>query len=68
MKTIKKILVPVDFDKMALHTVLYALELAKHHQSHVEVLYSPIVPLIYGESAYFGDDLGDDNAIMMAEA
>ncbi|MDW5290791.1 universal stress protein [Formosa sp. PL04] len=68
MNTIKKILVPVDLSDTALHTVLYALEFAKEHQSHVEVFYSSAVPLVYGESAYFGDGFGADNAAMMMQA
>ena len=68
MNIIKKILVPVDLSDIALHTVLYALEFAKQHQSHVEVFYSSNVPLVYGESAYFGDGFGDANATMMVKA
>ena len=68
MNTIKKIMVPVDLSDSALHTVIYALEFAKQHQSHVEVFYSSNVPLVYGESAYFGDGFGDANATMMVEA
>ena len=68
MNTIRKILVPVDLSDIALHTVLYALEFAKHHQSHVEVFYSSTVPLIYGEGSNFGDGFGEVNAAMMAQA
>lgn len=68
MNTIKNILVPVDLSSTSLHTVLYALELAKQHNSKIEVFYNTQVPLIYGEAAYYGDGFGDDNGAMMMRA
>ena len=68
MNIIKNILVPVDLSDTALHTVIYALEFAKQHKSTIEVFYNTLVPLIYGEGAYYGDGFGDDNAAMMAKA
>ncbi len=68
MNTIRKILVPVDLSDTSLYTVLYALEFAKHHNSHIEIFYNSFVPLIYGESSYYGDGIGDDNAMMIAQA
>jgi nucleotide-binding universal stress UspA family protein len=67
MKTIKKILVPVDLSDNSLHTTLYAIEFAKHHQSKVTVLYSSEVPLIYGISADYGDGMSMDNSLEMME-
>ena len=68
MNTIKQILVPVDLSDTSLHSVLYALEFAKDHNCKVEVFYNTKVPLVYGEGAYYGNGLGTDNAIMMAQA
>lgn len=64
----KKILVPVDLSDTSLHTVLYALEFAKHYKRSLEVFYSSSVPLIYGASAYYGDGISNENAMMMAKA
>lgn len=63
-----KILVPVDLSDGSLHTVLYAVEFAKHNNGKVEIFYNSIVPLIYGESAYYGDGFGESNAQMMQQA
>ncbi len=67
MKTIKKILVPVDLSDNSLHTALYAIEFAKHHQSKVTVLYNSEVPLVYGAGAYYDDGMGMDNSLEMME-
>ncbi len=68
MNTVKKILVPVDLSDNSLHTTLYAIEYAKHHSARVIVFYNTIVPLIFGESANYGDGIGKINEEKMRQA
>jgi len=66
MKDLQKILVPVDLSHTALQSILYAAQFAENYSGELVVLYNSVVPLIFGQSAYYGDGIGYDNGQELA--